>query len=238
MRLWVARPEPDAARTAERLSARGHVPLVAPLMRTELLPFALPPDPQALLLTSRNAVRALQAAAVPAGWRKLPVFAVGDGTAAAARDAGFAEVHSARGTGADLAVLVAASLPASGGAFFYPAAEKRSPRVEADLAAAGYDVETAIAYRMVPEPELPPAAAQALRRGDLDGIVLTSPRLAATCRDLVLKADLAMALGGVHAYVLSEAVAAQLADLPFAGVDTAERPDEESLMALVGDAET
>ncbi|MEE7475054.1 uroporphyrinogen III synthase, partial [Methylobacterium hispanicum] len=32
MRIWVARPEPGAARTAARLRERGHLPLVAPVL--------------------------------------------------------------------------------------------------------------------------------------------------------------------------------------------------------------
>ena len=37
MRLLVTRPEPDAARTAEALRARGHEVLVAPLLRVETI---------------------------------------------------------------------------------------------------------------------------------------------------------------------------------------------------------
>ena len=42
MRLLVTRPEPDGERTAQALRARGHAVVLAPLLRTEPVAFALP----------------------------------------------------------------------------------------------------------------------------------------------------------------------------------------------------
>ena len=42
MRVWVARPEPGAARTGERLAALGHLPLVAPVLVVRPTGAALP----------------------------------------------------------------------------------------------------------------------------------------------------------------------------------------------------
>ncbi len=58
---------------------------------------------QALIVTSRNALRALSAHRHLDKARKLPLFAVGEATAAAARELGFAEVTPGPGTGAGLA---------------------------------------------------------------------------------------------------------------------------------------
>ena len=53
MRLLVTRPEPDAARTAALLRARGHEVVLAPLLRIELLDFELPDEPwSAVVMTS------------------------------------------------------------------------------------------------------------------------------------------------------------------------------------------
>ena len=68
MRLLVTRPEPDAGREAEALAARGHEAVLAPLLKIEFtrdvpLDFA---GVQALIVTSRNALRAM------ASRRELP----------------------------------------------------------------------------------------------------------------------------------------------------------------------
>ncbi|MEP1029540.1 MAG: uroporphyrinogen-III synthase, partial [Alphaproteobacteria bacterium] len=110
-RILVTRPEQDAAATAARLRDLGHDPLITPLMAVRFLPG--PPldlaGVQALLVTSANGARAL--AARQAGSNiPLPVLAVGDATARAARDLGFPDVESAGGDVDDLARLAAERL--------------------------------------------------------------------------------------------------------------------------------
>jgi uroporphyrinogen-III synthase len=87
--VMVLRPEPGASETVRRARERGLEAISIPLFEVEPVPWQVP-DAQlfdALLLTSANAVRlageALQ------GLRGLPVCAVGEATAEAARSAGF-----------------------------------------------------------------------------------------------------------------------------------------------------
>lgn len=84
----VLRPEPGNTQTARRLVAAGFVARQRPLFAVRPLPWTAP-DPaghDALLLTSANAIR--HAGAELALLQRLPVVAVGEATAAAARDAG------------------------------------------------------------------------------------------------------------------------------------------------------
>ena len=106
--------------------------------------------------------RTLQAA----GLLKLPLFAVGEHTAAAARRAGFAKVIAANGDAAALRDLVLASVKAK-------AAEESQPRCfiwpapiwraisPANSASAALRVVTHTTYRMIPVSE---PAARGLRR--------------------------------------------------------------------------
>ena len=89
-RVLVLRPEPGATATLRRARERGLEAEAVPLFEVEPVEWSVP-DPSdfdALLLTSANAVRhggpGLQAL------RELPVHAVGEATARAAREAGFA----------------------------------------------------------------------------------------------------------------------------------------------------
>ena len=99
VRLLVTRPEPDASETAARLNALNIETVVDPLLIAETLTTTLPPADgfAALAATSANALRALHNRGELPRLLKLPVYAVGDRTAAVAREFGFEEVISAGG---------------------------------------------------------------------------------------------------------------------------------------------
>jgi uroporphyrinogen-III synthase len=88
-RVVVLRPEPGASETLARAAGRGLEAVAIPLFRIEAVEWQVP-DPRqfdALLLTSANVVR-FGGPGVEA-LRKLPVHAVGEATAEAARAFGF-----------------------------------------------------------------------------------------------------------------------------------------------------
>jgi uroporphyrinogen-III synthase len=88
-RVLVLRPEPAAGDTMRRAAEMGLEPVAVPLFRLEPVPWEVPDvgSFDALLLTSANAVR--HAGEGLKQLRGLPVYAVGDATAKAAREAGF-----------------------------------------------------------------------------------------------------------------------------------------------------
>ena len=93
MRLLVTRPEPDNARTAAALRAKGHEVVLAPLLHIESVigaDFGAPPW-AAILLTSSNGARALADHPRRGELLALPVLAVGRSSADAARAVGFAD---------------------------------------------------------------------------------------------------------------------------------------------------
>jgi uroporphyrinogen-III synthase len=105
--LLILRPEPGASQTAARAAEQGWPVVVAPIFRIEPVAWDAP-DPDsydALIVTSANAVR--QAGKALASYRRLPAFAVGGATAAALRDAGFADVRSGRGNAMAILTLAA-----------------------------------------------------------------------------------------------------------------------------------
>lgn len=98
--LFVLRPEPAASETIARAAALGIEAVAAPLFEIEPVAWAVP-DPAAfdgLLLTSANAVRFAGPSLTRV--RALPVLAVGEATARAAREAGLA-VEQAGSSGVD-----------------------------------------------------------------------------------------------------------------------------------------
>ena len=231
MRILVTRP--DGARTAEELRARGHAPVVAPLLRIEpIADVDLGGSWVAIVLTSSNAARVLQAHPQRAGLDGLPVYAVGQRSAQAARDAGFIDVTSAEGDVTDLAGLVVERV--GEGTLLYLAGEDRAGDLAGELADHGLNVHTAVIYRAVPVEILPAVARAAFPAGAVDGVLHYSRRSAEAFVDHARQADvLGQALTAVH-YCLSPQVAAPLQAAGAAQIRIARRPDETALFELLG----
>jgi len=232
MRIWVARPEPGATRTGQRLVAMGLTPLVAPVLTVRPTGSVLPEGAFAgLLLTSANGVAALNAAD-RMRFATIPVFAVGGRTATLARRAGLADVREAGGDAVRLAALVCASLPAGSALLHVTGAEgKTEPALS--LRAAGHPVTAVVAYAAEAQPVLPPAVADALaaRPPSLDAVLHYSRRSAETALALTRQAGRSGAFGVLRHYCLSGDVAAPLVEAGLGTCFVAARPDEETLLA-------
>ena len=233
MRLLVTRPRPDADLTAERLRELGHEVYVQSLSRVEFLPLAHSPDPTAIVVTSRNAIRALQAWPRSVSWRDRPLFAVGDATAAVAEAVGFKEVRSANGDGSALASLVIHALDPARGPILYPAAKEHSPRLEIALRADGFEVCTVTAYRMLAAKDFAPEIVAVLKTGLLEGVLLYSKRSASIFLSLIDRGGLVEALRDVRMFLMSETVADLFKGRMIRQIDIAAAPQEEALISLI-----
>lgn len=230
MRVLVTRPRGQAEATAELLRQRGYEPLVDSVLTIESVP--LPPiDPAglaALAVTSANAVPSL-----PAPLRGLPVFCVGQRTAAALRRAGWDVTAVACGDGASLARTIAAELPP--GRVLHPGGEDRAPGLSDGLVQAGFMLDHAVTYRAVPVTSLPEATRRALEADRLDVVLLMSPRTARVWCGLVTLAGLARRATHLLAGCLSPAVADAAACLPWREVRIAMSRDHQALVDSLAD---
>ncbi|GAB4376819.1 MAG: hypothetical protein Kow00114_40750 [Kiloniellaceae bacterium] len=234
MRVLVTRPREDAAGLMADLEARGHAVLLEPLLTIAVRDHIDWPaghaQAQALLVTSANGVRAF---AQLDARRALPVYAVGDASAAAAHALGFDKVISAAGNVDDLAALVSRRLDPAAGPLLHPAAGRLAGDLQGALAAAGFTVLRAVLYDAVPAAALSADCRRALNDGLIDAVTLFSPRTAASFVSLVTAAGLAEACGGVAAVCLSPAVAETLAGVAWRRIAVAERPDQAALLAAL-----
>ena len=230
--MLVTRPEAGAAETAERVAGLGFVPILAPVLSIAPLPARLPSPGtvQAVLVTSGNALPALGAA-----WHGVPVFAVGDATAARARAAGFRDVTSAGRNAEALAVLVRERCRPRGGTLLLPTARGEGLALAAELRGGGFAVARRAVYAAVPQKALPAAAAEALSGGAVAAALFLSPATARRFTKLLLAALPAGCLKAVDALALSPAVAAPLALLPWRRLLVADRPSQDALLTLLAD---
>jgi uroporphyrinogen-III synthase len=231
VRLLVTRPEPDGARTAALLGARGHDVVFAPLLRIEFLDFELPDKAwSAVVMTSANAARAVARHPRRETIIALEAFTVGRHTAEAARAAGFRTLHSAAGDKDDLADFLRARFGEQSAPLLYLAGEERA----GDLATSGMPVVTVVAYRAVKAERFAPAVAAALARGMLDGVLHFSARTAQAYLDCAAHEDMReRALAPVH-FCLSQQVAQPLSAAGATTVRIAPQPDEAVMVELIG----
>ena len=217
--VLLTRAVEQAEATACRLRERGHVPVIAPLIRIERLPATIDPRVQAILVTSRNGAAAL--AGTP-GIRAIPVLAVGDVTAADLHAAGFTDVHSAKGDAASLAHLAIRLLnPAKGPVLHARGAEIRHSPL-AHLRENGFQTTEAILYRTIPVTTLPSAAATC------DTALVYSPGSALRLIN-ALKSN-----ASLHIIAISQAALIPLQTAPFAAsLTAADHPTEDAMLALL-----
>ncbi len=237
MRVLITRPRPAATALAARLRAIGHEAMIEPLLtivedpdaRARLAP-ALE-GAQALLFTSTNGVGSF---AVASERRDLRAFAVGDGTAAAARQVGFTQVESAQGDVEALAALVAARLKPGGGALVHASGHTVAGDLAGRLTRAGFTVRSVPLYRAVTTDALGAATAAAFRADKIDAALFFSPRTAATFVRLARAAGIERDCARTAAIALSVAVAHELGRSGWRQVLVAEEPTEAALLKALG----
>ena len=232
LRALVTRPRAEAAELAEALAARGIAAIIEPLLEIHYRGEAAPDlaGVQAILCTSANGVRAL---ARLSDERAVPLFAVGDASAARARADGFTRVESAGGAVGDLARLVRERLDPGAGRLLHVAGSVVAGDLAGELRADGFAVERAVLYEARPAAGLGADCVRALAAGIVDFALFFSPRTAAIFARLADRAGIAEAMGLVTAVSLSAAADEGLGGLSFRERHVAPRPDQPSLLEVL-----
>ncbi len=238
MRLLVTRPEPDALKLRAALEEHGHEATVEPLLAVSFdnpEPFDLD-GVQALIATSRYGLRALKSHALRAEARKLPLFAVGRATAAEGRALGFEMVLTGAGTAQELVAHIVSVADPAAGLLLHLAGDTLSTDLEAELGAHGYRVMQPVVYRMRAATAFGDDTIEQLAMGEIDGVILMSPRTATIYASLMRKHGLVSIARRLIHFCLSETIARRLAPLGPVRTEVADAPRLEEVLALIEDA--
>lgn len=255
MHLLITRPEPDASAMRASLEPDGITADVAPLLdiQVDVPDAALLASASALVVTSRNGLRALEASPLLAELKDRPLLVVGRGTGAAARALGFADVTVGPATAKDLVPLIIAAwrekiAPASGstsmqsggargkeipGPVVHLSGDKISFDLSPVLSEQGIPFRRDTVYRSRPADGLPRAVVETLRQAGYDAVVLMSPLTADTYVELVRENGLGEGARKAVYLCLSNGIAERLAPLRAERVKIAAKPNIEEMLALI-----
>jgi uroporphyrinogen-III synthase len=234
MKVIVTRPIEDAEMTADAVKARGHAPLLAPLMTIKMdedVRFD-GVDIQGLLITSANGIRAF-AGHDPR--RDLSVYTVGAASAEVSRALGFSDVKAAGGDVRSLIKLITERVAPKKGVLLHVAGSVVAGDLQKSLSKQGYEVSRVKAYEAQPPTELPSEIAEVMRATSQEktAILFYSPRTLRIFSQLVERASLQAGCRNLVACCLSKSVSAELRDLPFAATKTPLRNTQSALLDLL-----
>ncbi|HEX8214033.1 MAG TPA: uroporphyrinogen-III synthase [Allosphingosinicella sp.] len=217
--VLILRPEPGATRTAAAAAALGLDPVTAPLFHLKAVEWRPPPvwAYDAVILTSGNAVRL--AADGLEQMLDAVCYVVGDSTARAALDAGFADVRTGPSDGAALIELMVADGVTE--------ALHLCGREHAELSRPPIRIERRVVYASDAVETLPEQALEALEAGAL--ALLHSPRAAACFAELAEAAGLSK--DRICIAAISDS-AAQAAGSGWKGKSVALEPRDHALLEL------
>lgn len=240
MRILLTRPSEDGRETARLLRERGFDVIHHPLIRIRHLPGDAPDlsSVQGVLATSANGARALAARALAARVTEsvttLPLYAVGDATAQAARTCGFTSIHSADGNLESLAELVRQKVNPQAGTLLHATGNKRAGDLQSMLSRNGYRIEIATFYTSETIRTLHPEVAAMLGTDDIQIVMLYSPRTAQTYARLITDMRVSYTSRLLHS-CLSPMVAQALGSLHLRSdqIAIAARPTQDDLFATL-----
>ena len=242
MAVLVTRPHPDDEATASALRARGFEVLRAPMLRFEPVPFHEDADARygAIIVTSANALRAIASHLAGNRLLKLPLFAVGEHTASAARDAGFGEVIAARGDAGALRDLVLGAVKSKqlkkASTLLYLAGADLARDLPGELGEKGFTVVTHTTYRMIPAASLPQEICDAFVANRIEAVLHYSRRSARAFLDAARSGGVEISALALPQCCISATVAAVLRDAGATQVTAAAQADENALFEALSRA--
>jgi uroporphyrinogen-III synthase len=233
MAVLVTRPHPDNEATARALRDRGFQVVLAPVLRFEPVapPDELDADFTAVIATSANALRAAEAQL--SAFAKLPLFAVGEHTAAEARRLGFGRVTVADGDAGGLRKCVRKSLTKKAGKLLYLAGADLSRDLAGEFAADGFEVVTRTTYRMVALSALSPETREAFAANEVEAVLHYSQRSARAFLEAARGDGVEISALAVPQCCISANVAAILREAGAVRVVAAAAPDEKALLGAL-----
>lgn len=182
--VLLIRPLEDALPMTIFLESKGIKFSHYPLFKPHFLP--LPPltSPQALIITSKNAIRAVKEYEY---LKKIPLYVVGDKTAELAKQAGFVNIESASGTNQELMNLIMKKAKRDKGILWHLSGEKVKGNMIELLNTAGFQAKREIVYSIEDAKDLPSSLCLQLKNQIISHVIFCSSRTTTVFINLLKK---------------------------------------------------
>ena len=194
-------------------------------------------DYGAVIVTSANALRGIAPQLASSPLLKLPLFAVGEHTASAARSAGFENVIPANGDAGSLRDLVAASVKTKelkkASTLLYLAGADLARDLAGELGERGFTVVTHTTYRMAAVKSLPREVCDAFANNRIEAVLHYSRRSARAFLEAARAEGVEITALATPQCCISDGVAAVVRDAGASQVMVAASPDENALFGAL-----
>ena len=239
MAVLLTRPHPDSEASAARLRDKGFEVLLAPMLRFEAVGLQDDPEGQydGVIVTSANALRAIESQLPGSRLLKLPLFTVGEHSSSTARGMGFRKVISADGDAAALRERVLKSVRdkelKKKSRLLYLAGADVTRDLVSELGANGIEVVPQTTYRMAALSTLPREVCEAFAANRVQAVLHYSRRSAAAFLQAVRAEGIEISALAVPQCCISGNVAAVLHEAGALRVNVAASPDENALFGAL-----
>ncbi|MCE3231924.1 MAG: putative uroporphyrinogen-III synthase [Rickettsiaceae bacterium] len=223
----ITRPLEDAKITAQQLAAMGIDSFIEPLLVVENIVASCQLPVSGILITSSNAVRSLSKID-----KAIPIIAVGEHTAAVAKEFGFTFVEHADGDVDNLVEYVTAKYKPYD-KFIYACGNVTTGNLTEKLKRSNFDIEEVIVYNASAIENFSSECLSSLKQKAFGIVLLYSPRTAKIFTHLIKKGKLEASLNNTQVFCLSQNVAEQVKLLEWKKVNTSLFPNNYYLLELI-----
>ncbi|MEB3702973.1 Uroporphyrinogen-III synthase [Candidatus Bealeia paramacronuclearis] len=231
----LTRPQEDSERLVPFLEMKGYTPIIEPLLHPVYLKdFILtPPELQAIIVTSKHALKSLEASQKLALFEKTPLICVGEKTAELAKNLGIETVLGKCENGDQLLSWIQKNVIPELGSLLYLHGDVVRQDLKSAISPQGYRVQAQKIYEMKESQALSPKVLDLFHRKVFQGIAFFSPRTAKIFVKISNKFNLYEKFSTVHAFCLSQSIANEIKSMPWQGVEITNSATEKSLMELL-----
>lgn len=230
-RVLLIRPMDDALPLAKILKSKGIESLLYPLFTPRFLPFVPLKDPQAFIITSKNALRALEG---HKNLREVPLYVVGDQSAQLAKKMGFSNVVSALGTSQELIQLILNHARHDAGILWHLSGERIKENIVQALQAKGFKAERKIVY-CIEEIAVDPSLFEDLQNQKISHVMFFSPHTTQIFIHLLKKKSIEKVTSQMIALCLSQDIAEETMSLDWKKIWISPRPATQNMVEYFND---
>ncbi len=232
MRILLTRPLEASKKVARNLAEFGIETIISPVISITPRTLDAFEDSryQAILVTSGNTALAVRRSEFD---KKVPVYCVGDETAAQYRQLGFEEIFSASGNAQNLVELVTHQLHPEKGPLLYLSGNIIANDLDKKLMRLGFSVAKKVVYSACAEESLNQETVSALKHERIHGVLFFSARSAEVFVKLLKNTNLQMVTEKMVAYCISKAAANKADRLVWRKIIVAKRPNQSDLLSVL-----